>query len=279
MAREWMDTANGTFETPFGPMRYAATHANHVHIGGEQGHARIEVRGVEYHFSIHIYLVDGRWTTRGSGMDAFHAHQGLYMRKTTSTNYDRSFASDFARNKALAAVLGAWEAFVGGRPEILREGKLQRLNNEIMQLENREEKLLEDLKAMRETLEALKAEERRLSGQDKVKVEIGLVVGGKAGGGCEYEFSVMIERVGGRAALTLRLFNDSWKAFTDCPEVFNILARLHDDGRRGATKKDFDFLCGELERAGWRRHRPTRKEPEIRKCESCGQTVGEGRGA
>lgn len=57
-----------------------------------------------------------------------------------------------------------------------------------------------------------------------------LMVGdyGKTGGGCTWEFALCEEEQTGRP-LRLKMFSESWPAFTVCPAFFTGLADLGDD--------------------------------------------------
>lgn len=70
-----------------------------------------------------------------------------------------------------------------------------------------------------------------------------------------YEFSIVHVGTDSRSrspiALQVRLFADSWRAFTDLPEFFSLLASLDESGRNGRSSLDLDVLTPLLVDLGW----------------------------
>lgn len=68
---------------------------------------------------------------------------------------------------------------------------------------------------------------------DRVVDEVNVVIGALPdGGGCRYEFSVKWILLGGRPSPELCMFDDSWDAFDEVPEIFKYLTRKSTAGRR-----------------------------------------------
>ena len=111
-------------------------------------------------------------------------------------------------------------------------------------------------------------------GQSNDVDSINLDVEGEGG----YGFGiVLVQWREGGYAMQARVFSDAWKAFEGCPEVFKILADMHNcfkDGS-GPDRKGpevFDELVARLKKAGWKY--AGRKMPRFyRRCDECGSEV------
>lgn len=87
------------------------------------------------------------------------------------------------------------------------------------------------------------------------EIMVGVSPNGPGEGG-NYEFS--IEHVGTERgnhrppiALQVNLFADSWRAFRDLPEFFDLLADLDESGSGARSQLDLDDLIPSLEAMGW----------------------------
>lgn len=117
MPREHAEPVNGQFDTPFGPMDFALTSGSHVHISAGSSYdqsPKIIVNNIPYHVSLHLALNDDGW----------HPQLEIYMTREVGND-----ASTPARRKAKAGIMEAWAAFAD--EQLLIEGELRHLNNEI----------------------------------------------------------------------------------------------------------------------------------------------------
>lgn len=89
-------------------------------------------------------------------------------------------------------------------------------------------------------------------------------------GGCKWEFEVELMRLGGKGAMRVKLFSDSWIAIKEAPEAFEVFAEFQDKHDGDDTPR-WPLLLKALEKAGWERFVAPEKEaapPTI--CQSCG---------
>lgn len=157
--REHIGHVEGELPTEFGVMRYAVTDARHVFIGTKQGHETITLRGVEYHFNVHLFLgADGRWTTSQPGRNEYEARQNLRLTKKNAP-YNKDQASDTARKTVLAEVAASWEQFYSKNRSVSRDAELAHVNDEIRTLDGEIEEKEKELAALREKKSALVARE------------------------------------------------------------------------------------------------------------------------
>lgn len=73
--------------------------------------------------------------------------------------------------------------------------------------------------------------------------------------GGNYEFSVThVGTKGNRQPIALQacLFSDSWRAFADLPEFFNLLGLLDESASEGRSTLSLNDLIPSLEAMGWR---------------------------
>lgn len=90
-------------------------------------------------------------------------------------------------------------------------------------------------------------------------------------GGCAWEFRIVLEDLTKKATPKVVAWNDSWKAFKDAPEIFEVLGRFQEEGHRDFSDR-WPKLIAALEAAGWERVKPvpvTDKWPEP--CRTCGK--------
>ncbi len=57
--------------------------------------------------------------------------------------------------------------------------------------------------------------------------ELNFIIDGEPEGGCEYGFLVKFREVGDSPTVEVEVFGDALKAFTECREVFSLLANAH----------------------------------------------------
>lgn len=132
MPREHMDFIRGQFKTPFGPMDYTLTQANHVSISAGSSYDKsphIIVNGILYHTWVHLFrMTDGSWSKRP---DAY-SEPGMTRVHTISVE-----ASSAARKKAYEGIKKAWEAAVPDLMLELVQADLVHFNNEIMSADDK----------------------------------------------------------------------------------------------------------------------------------------------
>jgi hypothetical protein len=91
------------------------------------------------------------------------------------------------------------------------------------------------------------------------------------GGGCYWEFSILLEQLGGKATMCVKLWNDSWTAFKEAPEVFKILEKYHRESGHDDSQL-WPKLIEDLKKAGWKHEKPEPIETRIKhKCPACGK--------
>lgn len=93
------------------------------------------------------------------------------------------------------------------------------------------------------------------------------------GGGCHWEFSIKLEMLQKRPAMCVKMWNDSWEAFAEAPEVFEILRKYKDETTYRDDSTVWSNLIEDLENAGWKRVKPKKlkkqRAPEL--CDKCGR--------
>lgn len=147
MEREHLDYTHmvrGVFETPFGPMDFALTEADHVSIsagsGGDKS-PKIVVNNIAYSTNVHLFAKeDGSWQHAPDGGLLYMSRGGFGLQRDTS---------DAARRKASEGIIAAWEDFIFGKDYLRMEAEVVNLNNEIVETE----KKLEEAKKVVSTIE------------------------------------------------------------------------------------------------------------------------------
>jgi hypothetical protein len=103
-----MNKPTGILETSLGNIGFTMTEAAHVYLHTE---ARLDeaitIRGIRYHVSCHLHLVDGLWKT-----NSFHE---LYLSRK---DHALKNVSRPALKSAEAALTGAWTKYIGDHPEL-----------------------------------------------------------------------------------------------------------------------------------------------------------------
>lgn len=97
---------------------------------------------------------------------------------------------------------------------------------------------------------------------------------GPAKDGALYEFTIaLVQFRDGRYAIESRVFSDAWRAYRDCPEVFEILAVLHGCFQEDSSSPEpFDTLVDALRNHVWK-DMGRRQSRYYRICRACGQEV------
>lgn len=91
------------------------------------------------------------------------------------------------------------------------------------------------------------------------------------GGGCYWEFSILLEQLGGKATMCVKMWNDSWIAFKEAPEVFKLLKKYHQPSGVDDSAS-WPKLIKDLEKAGWKHEKPEPIEKLVKhKCHACGR--------
>jgi hypothetical protein len=91
------------------------------------------------------------------------------------------------------------------------------------------------------------------------------------GGGCYWEFSILLEQLSGKATMCVKMWNDSWIAFKEAPEVFEILEKYHREDHVDDSAS-WPKLIEDLKKAGWKHEKPEPVESRIKhKCPACGK--------
>lgn len=89
------------------------------------------------------------------------------------------------------------------------------------------------------------------------------------GGGCLWEFNIRLIELAGKGALQLQMFADSWEAFEEAPEVFEVL-RMYAKEHGSDDRAVWPDLIADLEKVGWKREHAEPREG--RKCRECGKS-------
>lgn len=87
----------------------------------------------------------------------------------------------------------------------------------------------------------------------------------------DFEFMLKFEKLGQGTTLRLEMFDDSFKAFSRCPEVFHLLGSYHDDKKK-LPEDILEKIAVELQELGWKRKAPPPQEVKKRVpvCPTCG---------
>lgn len=153
-----MSKTEGTLETKIGTLRYAVTDGTHVFIGTssggyrEEGDRTVWLRGVEYYFSLHLFLQeDGSWDLQKGDR--------IYLNRV-----DFKDASQPAKRDVTAIVKAAWAEFIEGKDEIVTEAarnaardRIERFREELAELQAKVEAKETELSSEIAALEALEA--------------------------------------------------------------------------------------------------------------------------
>ncbi len=101
--------------------------------------------------------------------------------------------------------------------------------------------------------------------------EIFLSLGYKEGG-CEWEFGIELRLLqGNHAAMLVRIFSDSWRAFKEAPEIFAVLTKFAKPSSAD-DRETWPKLIEALDAAGWKKEKPEPRElPKPPVCHACGR--------
>ena len=95
---------------------------------------------------------------------------------------------------------------------------------------------------------------------------------GRKEGGCVWEFGIELRLLqGNHAAMVTRAFSDSWQAFKDAPEIFEVLTKFAQPSSND-DREAWPKLIEALDKAGWKKEKPEPRElPKPLVCEKCGR--------
>jgi len=153
-----MSKTEGTLETKIGTLRYAVTDGSHVFIGTssgghhEQGDRIVRLRGVEYYFSLHLFLQeDGSWDLQKGDR--------IYLSRVNFTE-----PSEPAKRDVTAIARAAWNEYIKGKDEIITEAakgaareRIEKFREELAELKSKVEAKETELSSEIAALEALEA--------------------------------------------------------------------------------------------------------------------------
>jgi len=140
-----IEPPRGILETPLGTVNFTMTEASHVYLNsdGNQGQA-VTIRGISYHVSYHVHLVDGQWTAKDF-------HDPYLSRKDCFKD-----ASQAARKTAREVLATAWTEYLAAHPELSRRAEQAKAAHEVAQLESELADLESKAAAKRKELSAAK---------------------------------------------------------------------------------------------------------------------------
>lgn len=129
-----MEYPSGTVTLNIGTVQYAWTEAAHVHIS-TNSETYIEVRGVQYHIGLHLFLIDGQWQVR-------NYHDLYASRPSHDKNYSKP-VSESARKVIIDQCTAFWMGFTKEHPMLGHkaershiQGNVSRLEEEIIEIES-----------------------------------------------------------------------------------------------------------------------------------------------
>ncbi len=121
-----MSYPTGTVALSFGNVQYAWTEAAHVHISTSNGNY-VNVRGVEYHIGLHLYLIEGEWKLRD--------YRELYISRPSHDKHYNKPASESARKHVIEQCTAFWMGFVAGNPMLGHKAERSHLQDNVERLE------------------------------------------------------------------------------------------------------------------------------------------------
>ncbi len=94
-------------------------------------------------------------------------------------------------------------------------------------------------------------------------------------GGLNFEFNLKLEELGGKPVLRFEAFDDSFKLFTHCTELFKVIAKYHSDFHHndaGMPPDVLEKIAVDIQKKGWKRKIPEKRDLERPKpvCPKCG---------
>jgi len=140
-----IEAPRGTLETPIGTVNFAMTEAAHVYLNSDGNKGQlVTIRGIPYHVSYHVHLVDGQWTAKD-----FH---DPYLNRKDSYKE----ASQPARNTAREVLAKAWTEYLAAHPDLSRQAEQVKAAHEVAQLKSELADLESKAAAKRRELDAAK---------------------------------------------------------------------------------------------------------------------------
>ena len=137
----------GTIETKLGKVEWSWTQADHVYIGTPSGEY-LELRGVKYHATSHLYLqADGTWQRKEP------IYRDPYVSRSIHDSKHNTPPSNSARQALADVLLDAWVLYAVSHPEQGIVAQRCKLGQEVA-------KLVEEIATLEETLKGKKAEHK-----------------------------------------------------------------------------------------------------------------------
>ena len=138
-----------TLDTPIGTVNFAMTEAAHVYLNSDGNKGQlVAIRGIPYHVSCHLHLVDGQWTVKD--------YHDPYMSRKDCFNKD---ASQAARKTAREILAKAWSEYLAAHPGLSREAEQAKAAEEVERLEGELADLESKTVAKRAELKAAKKQQ------------------------------------------------------------------------------------------------------------------------
>ena len=135
-----------TLDTPIGTVNFAMTEAAHVYLNSDGNKGQlVAIRGIPYHVSCHLHLVDGQWTVKD--------YHDPYMSRKDCFNKD---ASQAARKTAREVLAKSWTEYLAAHPDLSRQAEQAKAAHEVEQLQSELADLEEKAAAKRKELSAAK---------------------------------------------------------------------------------------------------------------------------
>jgi hypothetical protein len=147
-----IETPRGTLETSIGTVNFAMTEAAHVYLNSDGSKGQlVTIRGIPYHVSCHLHLVDGQWTVKD--------YHDPYMSRKDCFNKD---ASQAARKTARETLAKVWTEYLAAHAGLSREAEqakaaeqVERLESELADLESKAAAKRTELKAAKKAQAAV----------------------------------------------------------------------------------------------------------------------------
>ena len=129
-----IEPPRGILTTPIGTVNFTMTEAAHVFLHTEsRNNETVTIRGIPYHVSCHLHLVDGQWTVKD--------YHDPYMSRKDCFNKD---ASQAARKTAREILAKVWTEYLAAHAGLSREAEqakaaeqVERLESELADLESK----------------------------------------------------------------------------------------------------------------------------------------------
>jgi hypothetical protein len=137
-------STSGKLQTKIGEIEFTRTEANHVYIGTKSGEY-VEVRGVKYYASSHLYLIDGEWKRKEPEYRDPYVSRSIH-----DSNYNKGVSSS-ARKVIFEHFLAAWLEWVAAHPESADAAERNHLDAELKRLDEKISEARKQLGELRTT--------------------------------------------------------------------------------------------------------------------------------